>query len=133
MFARDSFSIVPGDEAWIAREKARRRREYTLQAVLILILVAFIAVLATNVADNLAAKNIHSGFAFLNHRAGFEIGEQLIAYSSSDPLWKAFLTAVKRLNSTHRLSIRLQDISITLRIFLSAFLADLLHLRDICQ
>ena len=51
MFARDSFSIVPGDEAWIAREKARRRREYTLQAVLILILVAFIAVLATNVAD----------------------------------------------------------------------------------
>ena len=59
MFARDSFSIVPGDEAWIAREKARRRREYTLQAVLILILVAFIAVLATNVADNLAAKNIH--------------------------------------------------------------------------
>ena len=90
MFARDSFSIVSGDEAWIAREKARRRREYTLQAVLILILVAFIAVLATNVADNLAAKNIHSGFAFLNHRAGFEIGEQLIAYSSSDPLWKAF-------------------------------------------
>ena len=94
MFARDSFSIVPGDEAWIAREKARRRREYTLQAVLILILVAFIAVLATNVADNLAAKNIHSGFAFLNHRAGFEIGEQLIAYSSSDPLWKAFLTGL---------------------------------------
>ena len=71
MFARDSFSNVPGDEAWIAREKARRRREYTLQAVLILILVAFIAVLATNVADNLAAKNIHSGFDFLNHRAGF--------------------------------------------------------------
>lgn len=62
--------------------------------MLILILVAFIAVLATNVADNLAAKNIHSGFAFLNHRAGFEIGEQLIAYSSSDPLWKAFLTGL---------------------------------------
>lgn len=40
---------------------------------------------------------------------------------------------VKRLNSTHRLSIRLQDISITLRIFLSVFLADLPHLRDICR
>ncbi len=39
----------------------------------------------------------------------------------------------QKLNSTHRLSIRLQDISITLRIFLSVFLADLPHLRDICR
>ena len=94
MFARDSFGIVPGDEAWLAREKARRRREYTIQAALILVLVAFIAVMASNVAENLAAKNIHSGFAFLDHRAGFEISEQLIPYSSSDPLWKAFLTGL---------------------------------------
>lgn len=93
MFARDSFSM-PGDQAWLARERARRRREYTIQAALILALVAFIAVLAGNVESNLAAKNIHSGFDFLEHRAGFEIGEQLIAYSSSDPLWKAFLTGL---------------------------------------
>ena len=94
MFSRDSFSIVPGDEAWLAREKLRRRREFTLQAALILILVAVVAALAANVEANLAAKNIRSGFHFLMNRAGFEISDQLVAYSSNDPLWKAFLTGL---------------------------------------
>lgn len=94
MFARDGFGIVPGDEAWLAREKVRRRREYTIQAALVLALVAFIAVLASNVEANLAAKNIHSGFEFLKHRAGFEISDQLVTYTSDDPLWKAFLTGL---------------------------------------
>lgn len=94
MFARDSFSIVPGDQAWIEREKVRRRREYTLQAALILLLVAFVAVLAANVEANLAAKNIKSGFGFLMNRAGFEISDQLVAYGANDPLWKAFLVGI---------------------------------------
>ena len=94
MFSRESFSIVPGDDAWILREKIRRRREFTLQAALILLLVAFIAVLASNVEANLAAKNIKSGFHFLMNRAGFEISDQLITYSSNDPLWKAFATGI---------------------------------------
>lgn len=94
MFARDSFSIVPGDQAWIEREKVRRRREYTLQAALILLLVAFVAVLAANVEANLAAKNIKSGFGFLMNRAGFEISDQLVAYSANDPLWKAFFVGI---------------------------------------
>ncbi|MDO5530385.1 amino acid ABC transporter permease [Sutterella sp.] len=94
MLFRDTFGIVPGDEAWIAREKARRRREYTIQAVLILLLVAFVAVLATNVEANLAAKNIKSGFHFLMNRAGFEISDRLVEYSSNDPLWKAFFTGL---------------------------------------
>ena len=94
MFSRESFSIVPGDDAWILREKIRRRREFTLQAALILLLVAFIAVLASNVEANLAAKNIKSGFHFLMNRAGFEISDQLIPYSSNDPLWKAFATGI---------------------------------------
>lgn len=94
MFSRESFSIVPGDDAWILREKIRRRREFTLQAALILLLVAFIAVLASNVEANLAAKNIKSGFHFLMNRAGFEISDQLIPYSSNDPLWEAFATGI---------------------------------------
>ena len=94
MFSRDSFSIVPGDDAWIARETIRRRREFTIQAVLILLLVAFVAILASNVEANLAAKNIRSGFHFLMNRAGFEISDRLVAYSSSDPLWKAFLVGL---------------------------------------
>lgn len=94
MFSRDSFSIVPGDDAWIARETIRRRREFTIQAVLILLLVALVAILASNVEANLAAKNIRSGFHFLMNRAGFEISDRLVAYSSSDPLWKAFFVGL---------------------------------------
>lgn len=94
MFSRDSFSIVPGDDAWIARETLRRRREFTIQAVLILILVALIAMLASNVEANLAAKNIRSGFHFLMNRAGFEISDQLVPYSSAEPLWKAFVVGL---------------------------------------
>ena len=81
---------VPGDEAWRRREKTRKRKEYTLQAVLVLLLVSVLASLSLNVAENLEAKNIRSGFDFLFGPAGFDIGEKLIAFQSSDALWKAF-------------------------------------------
>ena len=85
---------VPGDEAWRRREKTRKRKEYTLQAVLVLLLVAVLASLSLNVAENLEAKNIRSGFDFLFGPAGFDIGEKLIAFQSSDALWKAFLNGL---------------------------------------
>ena len=62
MLSRESFGIY-GDAAWKEREKARKRREYTIQAVLILILVGFLAAVSMNVADNLAERHINSGFA----------------------------------------------------------------------
>ena len=73
---------VPGDEAWRRREKTRKRKEYTLQAVLVLLLVSVLASLSLNVAENLEAKNIRSGFDFLFGPAGFDIGEKLIAFQS---------------------------------------------------
>lgn len=85
---------VPGDEAWRRREKTRKRKEYTLQAVLVLLLVSVLASLSLNVAENLEAKNIRSGFVFLFGPAGFDIGEKLIAFQSSDALWKAFLNGL---------------------------------------
>lgn len=85
---------VPGDEAWRRREKMRKRKEYTLQAVLVLLLVSVLASLSLNVAENLEAKNIRSGFDFLFGPAGFDIGEKLIAFQSSDALWKAFLNGL---------------------------------------
>ena len=85
---------VPGDEAWRRREKTRKRKEYTLQAVLVLLLVSVLASLSLNVAENLEAKNIRSGFDFLFGPAGFDIGEKLIAFQSSDALWKAFLNGL---------------------------------------
>lgn len=85
---------VPGDEAWRRRENTRKRKEYTLQAVLVLLLVSVLASLSLNVAENLEAKNIRSGFDFLFGPAGFDIGEKLIAFQSSDALWKAFLNGL---------------------------------------
>ena len=70
MLSRESFGIY-GDAAWKEREKARKRREYTIQAVLILILVGFLAAVSMNVADNLAERHINSGFAFLGHPPRF--------------------------------------------------------------
>ena len=85
---------VPGDEAWRRRENTRKRKEYTIQAVLVLLLVSVLASLSLNVAENLEAKNIRSGFDFLFGPAGFDIGEKLIAFQSSDALWKAFLNGL---------------------------------------
>lgn len=96
---RDNLWTTPGDEAWRRREQARRRREYTLQAVLILVLVGVLATLSINVAENLEAKNIRNGFEFLFGRAGFDIGEKPIPFVSGDPLWRAFLIGL--LNTLH--------------------------------
>lgn len=93
MLSRESFGIY-GDDAWKERERARKRREYAVQALLVLLLVAFLAAIAMNVSDNLAARHIHSGFAFLDNPAGFDIGEALIPFTSADHMGRAFLVGV---------------------------------------
>ena len=93
MLSRESFGIF-GDEAWQERERVRRRKEYTVQALLILLLVAFLAGVAMNVSDNLAERHIHSGFAFLNNPAGFDIGEALVPFTSADHMGRAFLVGI---------------------------------------
>ena len=89
MLIRDGFSSG-GDAAWRLRESVRKRREYTLQAALLLLLVAVVAAVVMTVGTNLEARNIRSGFDFLSARAGFEIGETLIPFSSADSFLRAF-------------------------------------------
>ena len=79
-----------GDEAFRHRQRARRRVQWSAQAVVVLALVLFFWLLANNVSVNLAERNIRSGFGFLSGSAGFDIGEALIPFTSSDALWKAF-------------------------------------------
>lgn len=79
-----------GDAAWRARERSRRLREWAVQGALALLLVALAAGLALNVAANLEARQIRSGFDFLADRAGFDIGESLLAYSPADSYLRAF-------------------------------------------
>ena len=56
--------------------------------------IAGVWVLASNVSENLAARNIQNGFGFLREAAGFEIGESGIAFSSSDTFLRAFAVGV---------------------------------------
>ncbi len=62
------------------------------QALLLAALVALLGWFGHNVLENLRGRGIRAGFDFLADPAGFEIGESLFAFDSSQPLWRAFLT-----------------------------------------
>lgn len=79
-----------GDEAWRRREASRKRKNLIWQAALLLCLCALIGSFVFNVSSNLAARNIHSGFAFLSEKAGFQIGESPISFESTDSYFRAF-------------------------------------------
>lgn len=86
--------IERGDAAFRAREKAARSRSFRIQALVVAVVVIVGALIASTVSANLEARNIRSGFDFLFAAAGFDIGEKLIPFQSSDPMWKAFLTGI---------------------------------------
>ncbi|MEG1832309.1 MAG: ABC transporter permease subunit [Burkholderiaceae bacterium] len=83
-----------GDAAWRQRERARQRREWAVQGTLVVLFVLLAAGFAVNVAHNLEARHIRSGFGFLADRAGFDIGEALIEFSSADSYLRAFATGM---------------------------------------
>ena len=93
MFSKDKLD-ASGDASWRRREQVRKRREFFLQALFVLALLLVAGFFVANVESNLATKHVRSGFGFMSDRAGFEISDQLITYSSSDPLWKAFLVGL---------------------------------------
>lgn len=93
MFPKDKLD-ASGDASWRRREQVRKRREFFLQALFVLALLLVAGFFVANVESNLATKHVRSGFGFMSDRAGFEISDQLITYSSSDPLWKAFLVGL---------------------------------------
>src|SRR5258708_25410991 len=59
--------------------------------------------LVSNTLDNLAARNIASGFAFLGREAGFEIGESaFLAYGAADSYLRALVVG---LSNTFRVAL----------------------------
>lgn len=50
--------------------------------------------LVSNTIANLAARNIATGFAFLDRQAGFAIGESLIPYDAADSYFKALMVGL---------------------------------------
>jgi general L-amino acid transport system permease protein len=71
-----------------------RVRGLIYQVVLFVLLVAFIYWIVGNTVENLRRANLSSGFEFLNGRAGFDISETLIRYSSNDTYWRALLVGL---------------------------------------
>jgi hypothetical protein len=64
------------------RRRARRVREWMVQGAAALLLVAVALGFAHNIAVNLEARQIKSGFDFLQAPAGFNIGEVLFEFSA---------------------------------------------------
>ncbi len=65
------------------------------QAAAIALFAAAAWYLVANTLDNLAARNIASGFGFLRREAGFEIGESaFLAYSAADSYLRALVVGL---------------------------------------
>lgn len=86
--------VTIGDDSYQAREAHRRRREWFWQAIIFVLFAVLCYVFGQNIHDNLQARDIRSGFAFLSDRASFEIGESLIAVSSNDSFGRMFVAGM---------------------------------------
>ena len=82
----------PKQRNWSWRSRAFRGLIYQILAVALI--GSAVWYLAHNTLANMAARGIQSGFSFMGATAGFDIGESLIQYESSDPYWKAFLVGM---------------------------------------
>ncbi len=83
-----------GDEAFHRREKSRKKKAFIWQFILLAALLVIFGSFAFNISSNLVARNIHSGFGFLSESAGFELGESLISFSSTESYGRAFLAGL---------------------------------------
>ncbi|PLU82823.1 amino acid ABC transporter permease [Sinorhizobium medicae] len=61
------------------------------QAITIIILAALIYWIVDNTVDNLRRANIASGYDFLRSRAGFDVGQSLISFTSDSTYGRALL------------------------------------------
>jgi general L-amino acid transport system permease protein len=64
------------------------------QFITLLVLVGVAWWIAHNTAANLARSSTASGFGFLRGRAGFEVGQSLIAYSSDSTYGRALVVGI---------------------------------------
>jgi general L-amino acid transport system permease protein len=66
-------------------------RGMVFQAVVVIVLVALVWWIVQNTIDNLTRLRIASGFGFLRGRAGFDISDSAIAYSSDSTYGRAIV------------------------------------------
>ena len=66
-------------------------RQFVYQALTVILLVWLVWYASTNVVQNLAKANMTAGFGFLKSRAGFDIAQTPIAYSSDATYMRALM------------------------------------------
>ncbi|WP_077961395.1 amino acid ABC transporter permease [Ensifer adhaerens] len=64
------------------------------QVLTLVVLAAFVYWVADNTIENLKRANIASGYDFLNGRAGFDVGQSLIAYTSDSTYQRALIVGL---------------------------------------
>lgn len=69
-------------------------RSIAYQVITAVIFVAFIWWIWGNTLENLKRANIASGFGFLNGRAGFDVGQKLIDYTSDSTYGRALVVGL---------------------------------------
>ncbi len=85
-------SPVPKKKNWSWRSQAFRGLVY--QVVAFGVIALGLWWLASNTLHNMQVRGIQSGFDFLTGPAGFDIGESLFPFDSSEPYWQAFLVGL---------------------------------------
>jgi general L-amino acid transport system permease protein len=90
----------PKKKNWSWRSQAFRGLIYQIVAIGAVVLAVWF--LATNTLHNMQVRGIQSGFDFMTGPAGFDIGESLFPFDSSQPYWQAFLVG---LTNTLRVAI----------------------------
>jgi general L-amino acid transport system permease protein len=83
---------APAQRRWSWRSRTLRGLAYQVLALAVIAAAAWF--LIHNTLANMRVRGIQSGFDFLAGAAGFDIGESIIPYESSDPYWKAFAVGV---------------------------------------
>jgi general L-amino acid transport system permease protein len=71
-----------------------RYRSYTIQVIVLLLVLAALFWLLNNAAQNLAARDKDINFSFLFNRAGYDIGQQLIPYTNDDSHLRALFVGL---------------------------------------
>ncbi|MEI2300319.1 amino acid ABC transporter permease [Ensifer sp. MJa1] len=64
------------------------------QVITVIVLAAFVYWVAANTIENLKRANIASGYDFLSGRAGFDVGQSLIAYTSDSTYQRALIVGL---------------------------------------
>jgi general L-amino acid transport system permease protein len=71
-----------------------RYRSYTIQVIVLMLVIALLIWLTLNTAANLAAKDKDINFRFLFSRAGYDIGQQLIPYTNDSTHGRALFVGL---------------------------------------